>query len=63
VELSGLKPHERVLDLGCGIGRMAVSHPRYLGDRGSYEGLEVFLKGIAWCQENITPGTQTSASR
>jgi SAM-dependent methyltransferase len=55
VELGGLKPHERVLDVGCGIGRMAVPLTRYLDDRGSYEGIDVFPKGIAWCQENITP--------
>lgn len=55
VELGGLKPDERVLDIGCGIGRMAVPLTRYLSDRGSYEGIDVFPKGIAWCQENITP--------
>jgi SAM-dependent methyltransferase len=55
VELGGLRPHERVLDVGCGIGRMAVPLTRYLDNRGSYEGIDVFPKGIAWCQENITP--------
>jgi SAM-dependent methyltransferase len=55
VELGGLRPNERVLDVGCGIGRMAVPLTRYLDNRGSYEGLDVFPKGIAWCQENITP--------
>lgn len=55
VGLGGLKPQERVLDIGCGIGRMAVPLTRYLSDRGSYEGIDVFPKGIAWCQENITP--------
>ena len=47
VELGGLRSHERVLDVGCGIDRPAVPLTRYLGDRGSYEGLDVFLKGIA----------------
>ena len=55
VDLGGLSPDERVLDVGCGIGRMAVPLTRYLDDRGSYEGIDVFPKGIAWCQENITP--------
>ena len=55
VDLGGLRPNERVLDLGCGIGRMAVPLTRYLDERGSYEGFDVFPKGIAWCQENITP--------
>jgi SAM-dependent methyltransferase len=55
VKLGDLKPNERVLDLGCGIGRMAVPLTRYLGEEGSYEGFDVFLKGISWCQKNITP--------
>lgn len=54
VQLGGLEPHERVLDVGCGIGRMAVPLTRYLSDRGRYEGFDVFPKGVAWCQENIT---------
>ena len=55
VELGGLQPDERVLDVGCGIGRMAVPLTRYLSDRGFYEGINVFPKGITWCQESITP--------
>jgi len=55
VELGGLRPHESALGVGCGIGRMAVPLTRYLGDRGTYERLDVFPKGIGWCQENITP--------
>jgi SAM-dependent methyltransferase len=55
VELGGLKPDERVLDVGCGIGRMAVPLTHYLDGRGSYEGFDVFPKGVAWCQEHITP--------
>src|SRR5215210_6135696 len=55
VELGKLKPDERVLDLGCGIGRMVVPLTRYLGERSSYERLDVFPKGISWCQENTTP--------
>jgi SAM-dependent methyltransferase len=55
VELGGLKPDERVLDVGCGIGRMAVPLTSYLSNRGSYEGFDVVAKGVNWCKENITP--------
>jgi hypothetical protein len=38
--LGRLKPTDRVLDLGCGIGRMAVPLTRYL-TTGSYEGIDI----------------------
>jgi SAM-dependent methyltransferase len=54
-ELGGLKPHERVLDVGCGIGRMAIPLTQYLNEEGSYEGIDVVPMGIDWCREKITP--------
>jgi len=51
----GLAPHERVLDIGCGAGRMAVPLTQYLDDEGSYDGLDVAAAGIAWCDETLTP--------
>lgn len=53
-ELGGLQPDERVLDVGCGVGRMAGPLSGYLSERGSYEGFDISPDGIAWCQENIT---------
>ena len=53
-ELGGLKPNESVLDVGCGIGRMAVALTRYL-DKGSYEGFDILSEGIGWATRNITP--------
>jgi SAM-dependent methyltransferase len=50
VELAGLRADERVLDVGCGIGRMARPLARYLGPPGSYEGFDVVPEGVAWCQ-------------
>ena len=55
VELGGLKPHERVLDVGCGIGRMAVPLTTYLDKNGSYEGFDIVADGITWCRKKITP--------
>ena len=49
VELGGLEPKHRVLDLGCGIGRMARPLASYL-TTGSYEGLDIVPAGIRWCQ-------------
>lgn len=54
VELGGLQPTERVLDVGCGVGRMAVPLTGYLGDGGRYNGLDIDTKEIAWCTRHIT---------
>jgi SAM-dependent methyltransferase len=53
--LAGLMPYESVLDVGCGIGRMAIALTKYMDTRGRYEGFDVASEGINWCQENITP--------
>jgi SAM-dependent methyltransferase len=48
-ELAGLTPDERVLDVGCGIGRMARPLAGYLSRQGSYDGFDVNREGVAWC--------------
>jgi SAM-dependent methyltransferase len=53
--LCGLQPQHRVLDVGCGIGRMAVPLTEYLSSADSYEGIDIVPQGIAWCSVNITP--------
>lgn len=53
--LGGLKPHHRVLDVGCGIGRMAIPLTRFLSREGSYDGFDIVPHGIAWCSRKITP--------
>ncbi len=51
----GLAPHHRVLDVGCGTGRVAIPMTQYLSREGSYEGFDPVQKAIAYCQERITP--------
>jgi SAM-dependent methyltransferase len=53
VELGGLKPEDDVLDVGSGIGRMAVPLLGYLS--GRYEGFDIYPAGVRWCQKQITP--------
>lgn len=55
VSLCGLKPDERVLDVGCGVGRLAAPLTQYLSKSGSYEGLDILSEGIDWASKNITP--------
>jgi ubiquinone/menaquinone biosynthesis C-methylase UbiE len=54
IQLGNLKPTERVLDVGCGIGRMAYAMTGYLNYLGSYEGFDVVEKLIEWPTRNIT---------
>lgn len=51
---AGLKPADKILDVGCGIGRMAVPLTRYVKE-GSYEGIDIVSDGIDWCTKKITP--------
>ena len=53
-ELCDLKPDESVLDIGCGIGRMAIPLTKYLDGAGKYEGFDIVRSGIDWCTENIS---------
>lgn len=52
-KLVGLQPDQRVLDVGCGIGRMAVPLTTYLTEEGRYDGFDIVPHGIRWCEENI----------
>lgn len=54
IGMAGLQPHERVLDVGCGSGRMAAPLTAYL-TTGSYEGFDITPDTVRWCQRRITP--------
>ncbi|MBS0212969.1 MAG: class I SAM-dependent methyltransferase [Proteobacteria bacterium] len=53
IGLAGLRPDSAVLDVGCGIGRMAIPLTDYL-TTGEYAGIDIVEKGIVWCQRRIT---------
>lgn len=46
-----VKPESHVLDVGCGLGRVAHSLAGYL-DTGSYTGIDVTKSSIDWCAEH-----------
>lgn len=50
-EKCGLRPHETVLDVGCGIGRNAVP---LIGRVGEYYGFDIMPDAVRWCQKNIS---------
>ncbi|HEY4329662.1 MAG TPA: class I SAM-dependent methyltransferase [Phycisphaerae bacterium] len=48
-----LRPEDRVLDVGCGCGRIAVALPEHLTS-GSYDGFDIIPELVEWCQREIT---------
>ena len=54
-DLAGLRPDERVLEVGSGAGRMALQLAGYLDRRGTYEAFDIYKDGVEWCQQHITP--------
>jgi len=52
--LADLQPTDRVLEVGSGIGRIALPLTEVLSDRGSYNGLEIVKRGVRWCEANIS---------
>ena len=54
IDLCDLKPHQSVLDVGCGVGRIAVPLTAYLKSPGSYEGFDPVPEAIQWCRRYIT---------
>lgn len=53
IEIGHLQPHERVLDIGCGSGRMALPLTGYLDSTGFYLGMDIVKPSIIWCRQNI----------
>jgi ubiquinone/menaquinone biosynthesis C-methylase UbiE len=54
IKEAGLTPASHVLDVGCGIGRLAVPLTQYITS-GTYNGFDVVPDGIEWCKRKITP--------
>ncbi len=51
--LNLIQPSYRVLDIGCGIGRIAIPLTTFLSLEGSYEGFDIVKSGITWCNRHI----------
>jgi len=52
--LCGLRPDERMLDVGSGIGRKTIPLTQYFNASAVYEGIDISKAGIDWCQRRIT---------
>jgi FkbM family methyltransferase len=43
-----------IVDVGCGIGRLAFQLLDFVSPRGHYTGIDVCLDSITWCRRNIS---------
>jgi ubiquinone/menaquinone biosynthesis C-methylase UbiE len=48
-----MQPSERMLDIGCGCGLMALHLKDYLDKQGSYVGVDLHRPSIKWCRSHI----------
>jgi len=55
VDIGGLKPNDKVLDVGCGVGRMASPLTRFLSLEGTYNGLDIVKESIEYCTRTYAP--------
>ncbi|MCX6232244.1 MAG: class I SAM-dependent methyltransferase [Bacteroidetes bacterium] len=49
-----LQPDYSILDIGSGVGRMAVPFIGYLNDDVNYEGIDIVKTGVDWCNKHIS---------
>jgi SAM-dependent methyltransferase len=51
----GLRPSSHLLEIGCGVGRLAYELAAYLDADGRYAGFDISPRAIAWCNEHYAP--------
>lgn len=54
-DVGGLNPNDKVLDVGCGVGRMAIPMTQYLSSRGTYDGIDIVAESIRHCKKAYSP--------
>jgi len=49
----GVNASSRVLDIGCGVGRLPIGLKAHFGSLSNYTGVDVDAGSIAWCRRHI----------
>lgn len=49
-----VKQDAQILDVGSGIGRVAIPFTEYLNSAGNYQGFDVVKIGVDWCKKHIS---------
>ncbi len=55
IESFGLTAKSRILDVGCGVGRLPIGILARIGEIQHYRGIDVSKSSIQWCRRHITP--------
>ena len=50
---AGLKPDDQVLDIGCGVGRVALPLAGFLQDGGGYVGFDISRRAVVDCRRRF----------
>jgi SAM-dependent methyltransferase len=53
IERGRLRPDDRVLDVGCGVGRLAYSLAYHLNAHGRYDGFDVMWPLVEWAAREL----------
>ena len=57
----GLGPDDRLLDIGCNYGRLAIALGDYLDNGGEYEGFDPQREHVLWARRNWMPNHKSAA--
>jgi SAM-dependent methyltransferase len=52
-ETMDVRPGARILDIGCGVGRLPIGWRAHFGSLTNYTGVDVDLGSIRWCRKHI----------
>ena len=53
INFGGLKPGDQVLDIGCGVGRVALPLAGFLDAAGGYVGFDISRRAVKSCQRRF----------
>ncbi len=50
IDVCEIKEDAKILDIGCGIGRISRPFTRFLNNKGEFIGFDIIDDGVKWCK-------------